>query len=117
MIARIRRRVPDVAQTAERAWQADRDFEITRSIASGLGSRPSRWWFYESDRPDLAQDAGSDTYCHLREPDHPIHRRAADRLRYLAASGLLTTGEIAAIRAGGGPRYLWRQRVLDEVDL
>lgn len=114
MTARVRRR-PDVERTASREWEAERETLVARAIATGLGTRPPRWWAYDAERPDLATDATGDAYAHLRPAGHPLHRRAADRLRFLVANELLVAGELAAIRGGDGPRYDWRRAVLQEV--
>ncbi len=104
---RLARRTLGLQASAE--WLADRDFELARDIAGGLGTRPSRWWQFESDRPHLSAGAGLDVYAHLREGLAPD---AEERLRYLVISGELMPDEARAIFAGRGPRYAWRKRVL-----
>lgn len=97
--------------TASLEWQRERDQAVGRAIAAGFGTRPPQWWVFESDRPDLAADEGEDAYAHLRG-EGPFMDRARERLRYLAATGELQASELAAIVAGEGECYQWRQRVL-----
>lgn len=100
-----------VATTAPGEWLRDRDSQVARCIATGLGIRPTSWWLHESPRPDLAE--GGDTYVHLREEPGYLDR-AKERLRHLARSGELTDRERAAIAVGEGPRCEWRRTVLAE---
>lgn len=108
-MTRIRRRVARTA-TAPRSWLERRDEELAIWRRSGLGLRPADWWLYESGRPDLAAEPGHDLYAHLKS-DSAVEA-AAERLRYLAASGELTAAERAAIAAGTGLRYEWRREAL-----
>ncbi|MBA3687908.1 MAG: hypothetical protein H0W81_03595 [Chloroflexi bacterium] len=105
-----RRRRAIHASTAVADWQREAHFQTDGSIRTGLGIRPEGWWRYESDRPDLADDATLDVYVHLREAKHL--ERAAERLRYLAQHHQLTTDELKAIADGTGACFEWRQAVL-----
>lgn len=96
--------------TAALEWSLERDVQVARAIASGLGVRPPQWWQYDSGRPDLAAGADLDTYAHLRGGPHL--EAAKVRLRHLASSGELRDSERAQIALGVGPAYEWRQQAL-----
>lgn len=91
----------------------DRDRQTQYSINCGLGIRPEEWWLYDSDRPDLAEGAGLDAYSHLEAPYvSPQRARTIERFAYLVTHDLITASERDAIAAGIGPRYEWRQQML-----
>ena len=112
------RRVPRES-TERNRWSEDREWHMSRALA---GQRPAGWWQYESGRPDLAADAGQDTFVHLRDQFGGAARseeRARERLRQLRDSGELTTAEIADIHRLAATerspaRWGWRSAVLRE---
>jgi hypothetical protein len=109
MPGRIRHRLAPGASEA-REWNLDRDGAVAVAVDSRLGIRPREWWKWESSRPDLAEGSDGDLYAHL--PGSPGRERAAERLRYLVASGELAGAELLAVETGQGAAHEWRRRVL-----
>lgn len=109
MAGRVRRRRGAAASEA-REWTLERAEALERVICSGLGIRPPLWWHFESARPDLADGADGDLYAHL--DGSPERERAADRLRYLVASGELAGAELIAVETGTSAAHEWRRSVL-----
>lgn len=93
-------------------WQRQRDFQIGRCVAGGLGIRPRDWWLYESGRPELAPLPDEpDAHAHM-DPWRPATRHAAERLLFLAQHDLLEPSERRAIAAGTERAHEWRRSLL-----